>query len=528
MDASRRAAVRRRAGIVPWILWALLASSAAEAAGEPGEIRETTRTAHLPEGPVEIILKGPGWSVEMADLRRDLEDLFHHWKDRLGPSGRFAPADTGRALEDAPPAWAESFAPVEPWPAYLDLTGDQEIFGALLALCFAFGDAMLGLDPDAPSAPDGSLPAELDGAVEVLVSTSYLLVPGGPALNWLRAVEDRWDRPREDPLTVRLGLALLRQERTEERSKRIEELVLQMIDGSVRVDDDPLEEADLLLDLAAASGPRSTDLLQRARGSLVDLLAGSAEPSPERTSLLAEVFLRYRSLAGDESLDEAAGEWVGARISQRGDAPLPLVAAAAWILSEGDAGRLAEALRQGRESLSSPFDRLRGEPGGLWDGERIGARDAAAVLALAAQGGLGTRRGRVSDVTVRYRDAGGVLGLLPTVAAWVESPVSGESLVSIWQTADRSMTIWVEPAGEGSVLGTSWWEVTRRDDAGDEVTGWSQLPYFRIGRVGPLVLGPRKPLRLRMKWAEGESYLGQWTKPYVPKRLAGPPSAATR
>ena len=56
----------------------------------------------------------------------------------------------------------------------------------------------------------------------------------------------------------------------------------------------------------------------------------------------------------------------------------------------------------------------------------------------------------------------------------------------------------------------------------------SALPYLKIGRVGPLVLGREKILRLRMEWVAGESLIRQWCEPAKPPMRLGPGGPALR
>jgi hypothetical protein len=394
-----------------------------------------------------------------------------------------------------------------------------------MGLCLAFGDQVLGLTPGSPGRKGRSdFPEVLRGAVGTIVSYSYLLVPGSLAGEWLRAIEDRWKFDRDDPLRTRIALALLRQERGEEEAEDLREALLEL--QSRKPPKDPWESlvwADLLLDVRIALGPAGNRGLDRVRDVLTQAMERNmADPAYE--SLLAEVLIRYRAVSRSSGLDRAITDWLATRSA---GTPGPLVAALAWAIDGGD-GNLTSALREARQSLRESYDALRAEPGDIWGSERVACREAFFVYSLITQSGFGTRSGSIPHTVLRYRDARGVLGFAATVALWADVTADGEAVVSLWQAAPAQTTVWAEPALEGSRLGRSWWEVRRKDDNGDETVKWTQLPYFKIGRVGPLVLGPQKPLRLKMTWTPGGGYANQWSKPYEPVRIDGPPSAATR
>jgi hypothetical protein len=472
-------------------------------------------------------LAGPPWAMEMVGLRMDLEDLARHWTQRQLPSGRFSETygDSTDLILATLEDWAAAFEPVAPWPSYLSVTGDQEAFRVLMGLCLAFGDQVLGLTMEPSSRKSRSdFPEVLRGAVGTIVSYSYLLVPGGPAGEWLQAIEDRWEFDRDDPLETRIALALLRQQRGEERAEDLRETLLDL--QSRKPPRDPLESlawADLVLDGRMVLGPAGNRGLDRVR----DVLSGALKRDMKdraHESFLAEVLFRYRAVSRSSGLDRAITDWLAVHA---GAERTPLLRALAWSIHGGDED-LTSALREARHSLEESSDALRAEPGNIWGSERVACREAFFVYSLITQSGFGTRSGSIPHTVLRYRDARGVLGLAATVATWADVTADGEAVVSLWQVAPAQATVWAEPALEGSRLGRSWWEVRRKDDSGEEITKWTELPYFKIGRVGPLVLGPRKPLRLKMTWTPGGSYAGQWSQPYEPVRIPGPPSAATR
>lgn len=480
----------------------------AEVDGDPG-----------PWGP----LKGPDWAMELVGLRGDLRDLVRHWKERQLPSGRFS-VSLGDSI-DIPvaslPEWAAAFEPVAPWPSYLSITGDQEAFAALLGLCLAFGDQVLA---PVPGLERMDFPEVLRGAAGTVVSYSYLLVPNSPAKEWLQAMKERWEFDSDDPLKTRIDLALLRQERDEEHADDLREALNELQSRKLpKKLGERLLWADLLLDVRLALGLQGNRALDQVREIVSDATERDID-DPREEQLLCEVLIRYRAVSRSTSLDEAITRWVEERSDE---ADLPLAAALIWSIEGGD-DRLASALSLARQILERSRDGLRGEPASIWEGGRVACRDAFLVYSLVTQSGLGTRDGRIPYTVIRYRDARGVLGLPATAALWADVTAPGEAVVSLWQTALDQVTVWAEPAPEGSRLGRSWWEVRKEDDEGRETVRWSELPYFKIGRVGPLVLGPRKALRLKMTWVPGGSYVSQWSKPYEPVRIDGPPSAATR
>jgi hypothetical protein len=465
--------------------------------------------------------------MEMVGLRMNLEDLTRHWTQRQLPSGRFSKSygDSTDIILATLDDWAAAFEPVAPWPTYLSITGDQEAFRALMGLCLAFGDQVLGLMGESPRKKGRSdFPEVLRGAVGTIVSYSYLLVPGSLAGEWLQAFEDRWEFDRDDPLETRIAIALLRQERGEEQAEDLRETLLEL--QSRKPPKDLLQSlawADLLLDARIALGPAGNRGLDRVRDVLSEAMKRDMS-DPAHESFLAEVLLRYRAVSRSSGLDRAISDWL---ITRSAETPTPLVTALAWTIQGGDEN-LTSALRVARQSLEESSDALRAGPGDIWGSGRFACRDAFFIYSLITQSGFGTRNGSIPHAVLRYRDARGVLGLAATVGAWADVTADGEAIVSLWQVAPSQTTVWAEPALEGSRLGRSWWEVRRKDDRGEETTRWSELPYFKIGRVGPLVLGPQKPLRLKMTWAPGGGYAGQWSQPYEPVRIPGPPSAATR
>lgn len=491
-----------------------------------GQAAEDVPLSSVGETPPDS-LAGPAWAIEMVGLRMDLQDLTRHWTQRQLPSGRFSETlgDSTDLILATLEDWAAAFEPVAPWPAYLSVTGDQEAFRVLMGLCLAFGDQVLGLSVESSGRKSRSdFPEVLRGAVGTIVSYSYLLVPGGPAGEWLRAIEDRWEFDRDDPLETRIALALLRQERGEERAEDLKETLLDL--QSRKSPRDPLERlawADLLLDGRMVLGPAGNRGLDRVRDVLSEAMKRDMR-DPAHESFLAEVLIRYRAVSRSSGLDRAISDWLAARSAETA---APLVTALDWSIQGGDEN-LTSALREARRSLEESSDALRAGPGDIWGSERVACREAFFVYSLITQSGFGTRSGSTPHNVVRYRDARGVLGLGATVGAWADVTADGEAIVSLWQAAPAQATVWAEPALEGSRLGRSWWEVRRKSDSGEETTKWTELPYFKIGRVGPLVLGPQKPLRLKMTWTPGGSYASQWSQPYEPVRIPGPPSAATR
>ncbi|MBU2692882.1 MAG: hypothetical protein KJ970_18335 [Candidatus Eisenbacteria bacterium] len=502
----------------------------------------------------ETLIRSPVWAQELQGLWTDLDDLVQHWVLRQGPHGRFLPSALDRsdststtaeslAVEVSPEDWESAFEVVETWPCYLSITGDQPAFAALMALCFAFADDVLGLAPEdsaEAAPPQVMIPAAYRGATATLISYSYALVPHSPAETWLRAIEDRWSFPRHDPLQVRLELALLRLTRDSGRADRIRAAAADYLSRPIsdRLDEN-LEAADLMIDLASilpsqgmpGHGPGKTELLEKVAERLTKAIDAIQEMGKEeaasRSGLLTEIALRYRALSQDQRIDTLLIDWIysgeqGLHLSHE-----PLPAGFIWKVEGGD-DALATALKTARIELDRHRQRLRGEASGLWDGERIKCRDAAALLALLTQAGLSTRNGRVPDILVRYRDAHGVLGLRHPVSAFCETNSRNEVVVSFWHDYIDPVTVWVEPALEGARLGRSWWEINKKNEDGEGEKRWSPLPYLKIGRVGPLVLGRKKSLHLRMEWLPGESLIGQWCEPAKKPMVLGPGGPALR
>jgi hypothetical protein len=466
-------------------------------------------------GEPDSTLVGPAWTLELVGLRQELTELVSGWVALQDSTGRFGHrADSSgilNAYEASAEVWARSFAVVRPWVPYLSTTGDQTAFRSFLGLCMAFGDQWLA---DTLPAAGGPLPEDLRPAAGTLLSYSYLLVPGGPALGWLRGLERRWDwDPEADRLALRLQLALLRQDRDSVRAERIRALLGRWRERS---GGEPAD-LDLLLDLVLADATERAGLLERVREGLARALATRAGAP----TLLAEVFLRWRFLSWDPSLDDEVMGWRASVLEAEPEHPL--LVALEWFLSE-DETALVAGLRRARTWLAAGgADSLAWE-GDPWTGPGQVLLEAFDLLSLTCQGGLGSRDGRIPDQRFRFRDAVGAPGLRPTVGARWRMSGDGEAELDFWQAAGEKVTVWVEPAREGAKLGRSWWRVVR--PGGEE--RWVLLPYVKIGRIGPLVLGPRKPLTLRFQWTPGASYLEQWSRPAPPRILLGPGGPATR